>query len=222
MENPASLSNYKLIDSKYFIKNKKLGKGNFAETYLATLKEDENKILACKMIQKSTIIEKLKNSSNPEARKEYIIQSLKNEVQLWKKLDHPNIVKFIDFSETPNNIYFFLEYCDSGDLEKYLKQHGKIPEKKALPMLRQIVEGCYFLYENNIFHRDLKPENILIHKSIAKIADFGFSKVIEEEKKDKAAPQTAVGTPFYMAPQILNNQEYSIKCDVWSLGVMFY
>eukprot|EP00825_Cyclidium_porcatum_P047087 TRINITY_DN7567_c0_g1_i1.p1 TRINITY_DN7567_c0_g1~~TRINITY_DN7567_c0_g1_i1.p1 ORF type:complete len:148 (-),score=26.32 TRINITY_DN7567_c0_g1_i1:180-623(-) len=72
------------------------------------------------------------------------------------------------------------------------------------------------------FHRDLKPENILIHKSIAKIADFGFSKVIEEEKKDVAVHQTAVGTPFYMAPQILNNQEYSIKCDVWSLGVMFY
>ena len=61
-----------------------MGKGNFANTYLATLKEDQTQMLACKMIQKQDIIEKLKNSSNPEARKEYIINSLKNEVQLWK------------------------------------------------------------------------------------------------------------------------------------------
>lgn len=56
------------------------------------------------------------------------------------------------------------------------------------------------MYDKGVFHRDLKPENILIHKNIPKIADFGFSKVIEEDKKDILAQGTAVGTPFYMAP----------------------
>lgn len=69
-----------MVDKKYFIKNKRLGKGNFAETYLATLTEDQTKIYACKMIAKPSIIEKLKSAPNPEQRKEYIINSLKNEV----------------------------------------------------------------------------------------------------------------------------------------------
>lgn len=80
-----------------------------------------------------------------------------------------------------------------------------------------------------MFHRDLKPENILIHNGTAKLADFGFAKVIEEDKKDIAAHGTSVGTPYYMAPQILAGEEYlnsnvsyCIKCDVWSLGVILY
>ena len=66
--------------------------------------------------------------------------------------------------------------------------------------IKQIVNGCSYLYDKSIFHRDLKPENILIHQNMAKIADFGFSKVIEENKKDQAAHNTSVGTPYYMSP----------------------
>jgi hypothetical protein len=72
-EDLSKTPNFKLVDQKYFIKNVRLGRGNFAETYLATLKSDEKVIYACKMIQKQNIIEKLKNSKNPEQRKDYII-----------------------------------------------------------------------------------------------------------------------------------------------------
>ena len=130
------IPNYKKIDRKYYLKEIKLGKGNFAETYLATLTEDETQKFACKLIAKKSIIDKLKNSHNQEKKKEYIINSLKNEVQLWKQLDHPNIVKFIDFSETAQNIYFFLEYCDSGDLEKEVKNRGKFTEEEAMPYFK--------------------------------------------------------------------------------------
>lgn len=78
------------------------------------------------------------------------------------------------------------------------------------------------LYKRSIIHRDLKPENILIHNGKAKIADFGFAKVIDFNKRDEAAVNTSVGTPYYMAPQIISGQEYSIKCDVWSLGIMLF
>jgi hypothetical protein len=74
------LADFKLVDQKYIIKNYPLGRGNFATTYLAVMKADQTQLLACKMIQKSDILEKLKNSKNAEQRKEYIINSLKNEV----------------------------------------------------------------------------------------------------------------------------------------------
>ncbi|EAS05912.1 plant dual-specificity MAP kinase kinase family domain protein (macronuclear) [Tetrahymena thermophila SB210] len=217
-----SVQNFKLIDKKYYMKNHVLGKGNFAETYLATRVEDENQILACKMIAKQQIMEKLRRAPDPEGRKKYIIDALKNEVQLWKELDHPNIVKFIDFSETPNNIYFFLEYCNGGDLDKLIKRQGRLSEVETIHYFKEIVDGCDFLYKKAIIHRDLKPENILIHNGAAKIADFGFAKVIDYDNREKAATQTYVGTPYYMAPQIINGEEYSIKCDIWSLGVMLY
>ena len=73
-----------------------------------------------------------------------------------------------------------------------------------------------------IFHRDLKPENILICKGVYKISDFGFAKAVEETTKDHPVKGTGAGTPIYMSPQILTGQPYSLKCDVWSLGVIFY
>jgi serine/threonine protein kinase len=104
-----------------------------------------------------------------------------------------------------------------------ISKQGRIPEKQALRIFRDIVAACSFLYDRNIFHRDLKPENILLSNGIAKISDFGFAKAIEEaEKKDNPTVQTSIGTPFYMSPEILNNEPYSIKCDVWSLGVTIY
>ncbi|EGR30075.1 protein kinase domain protein [Ichthyophthirius multifiliis] len=218
----SKISNYKLVDQKYYIKNHVLGRGNFAETYLATLKENENQILACKLISKDSLMEKLRKSKEPESRKKYIIDSLKNEVQVWKKLNHPNIVQFIDFSETYNNIYFFLEYCNGKDLQKCLKEKTRLSEEESLIISQQIANGCQYLYQKAIFHRDLKPENILIHNGIAKIADFGFSKAINYDMRDTANSGTSVGTPYYMSPQIILGQDYSIKCDVWSLGVMYY
>ena len=71
-------------------------------------------------------------------------------------------------------------------------------------------------------HRDLKPENILFHYGKIKIADFGFAKIIDSVIKDFKMKQTLLGTPYYCAPQILQNEPYSYKCDIWSLGCIFY
>lgn len=71
-------------------------------------------------------------------------------------------------------------------------------------------------------HRDLKPANILIKDELYKIADFGFAKMSEGQAAEERVHQTAVGSPLYMCPQILNGMQYSNKCDVWSLGVIIY
>jgi serine/threonine protein kinase len=77
------------------------------------------------------------------------------------------------------------------------------------------------LYNNSIIHRDIKPANILIHEGVAKLTDFGFARVIDSGMEDQGA-FSKVGTPLYMSPQILNDQKFSSKCDIWSLGMMLY
>ena len=78
----------------------------------------------------------LKKSKNPAYAKEWIVNCIKNEVILWKSLDHPNIVKFYAFSETSNNIYLFLKYCNEKDIEKILKNKTKIKQKEAFNIFR--------------------------------------------------------------------------------------
>jgi len=109
-------------------------------------------------------------------------------------------VKFYDFSETSNNIYLFLEFCGDGDIEKLLKKRNKLPEKEAKVLFDQIVDGIAHLYGKKIYHRDIKPENVLMSNGTAKIADFGFAKLITDEDIETKALGTAVGTPYYMAP----------------------
>lgn len=103
----------KVVDGRYSVKDKKLGEGSFAKTYLA-LDTKSGRVIACKMIEKKNLIEKINMSKNKSLTKEYFINALKNEVKTWKAINHTNIVDFIDFSETQNNIYFFLEFCSGG------------------------------------------------------------------------------------------------------------
>lgn len=205
--------------------SRQLGVGSFGITYFSCLESDDKLVFACKVIAKQRIQEKFAQSKNMQERKDKFMQSLVREVQVWMKLDHPNIVKFFDFSETQNNYYFFMEYCKNGDLDTLIKKKfGCLKEADAIVVFQQLISGCKYLYDRGVYHRDLKLANVLINsEGIAKIADFGFCKMIEEHQvKDIPKQQSSVGTPLYMAPQILANMKYSIACDVWSLGVMFY
>ena len=114
-----------------------------------------------------------------------------------------------------------MEYCKDGDLKKYLKKKERegLPEAEVVMIMKQIIKGYQQLAKNNTIHRDLKPANILISNNLFKICDFGFSKVI---KDPTVANKTCVGSPIYMAPQILDKKDYSAKCDIWSLGIIMY
>lgn len=108
-----------MVDGRYSIKEKMLGQGSFAKTYLA-LDTKNNHVLACKMIEKKHLIEKINLSKNKSLTKEYFINALKNQVKTWKSIHHENIVEFADFSETQNNIYFFLQFCPGGQNNYYI------------------------------------------------------------------------------------------------------
>jgi calcium-dependent protein kinase len=96
----------------------------------------------------------------------------------------------------------------------------KFKEEEVFEIMRQILSGFSELIREKIVHRDLKPANILINEGIYKIGDFGFAKYVDNFGSQML--KSCVGSPIYMAPQILERSQYTTKCDIWSLGVIFY
>ena len=93
-------------------------------------------------------------------------------------------------------------------------------ELETVDILRQVCNGFKECQDKNVIHRDVKPANFLMHKGVVKIADFGFARVVDSV--DEQVALTFLGSPLYMAPQILAKEKFSSKCDVWSLGVTIY
>lgn len=106
-----------------------------------------------------------------------------------------------------------------GDLETLIKKYGNIPEVEAAKILKHITNGFKEQIRKGIIHRDLKPANIFLKNGIPKIADFGFSKMMNAPKEKV---YYNVGTPLYMSPQTIIHNKYSEKSDMWSIGVLYY
>ena len=151
---------------------------------------------------------------------------VKNEINILRNLDHPNIVKIIEFYSTEDAYYVITDYCPSGELFNQI--NNSYNEFQLAVLFYQIFSGLYYLHTNNIIHRDLKLENILLseiekdYKSNLKyfwikIIDFGTSKIFSKHRKEKSI----VGSSYYIAPEVLN-QCYNEKCDTWSVGVILY
>ena len=153
-------------------------------------------------------------------RDAYLKSQLFTEIEILKKLNHVNIVKLNDVLQTTNSFYMITEFCKEGDLRNYLSKKRSLTESEALKIFGQIVEGFKELCKNGIIHRDLKPANILLSNGVYKIADFGFARFVDNF--NGAMLNSCVGSPLYMAPQILGRKHYSTKCDVWSLGCILY
>ena len=195
----------------FYISDQFLGRGEYSEVYLGCFK-DYSKKVAVKIMKQELI------ASDP-----YVLETLDRQYDMLKPIDHENVVKFYEMVKTPKNWYFFFEFCGLGTLESYLKKKkGKITEAKALLILMDICEGYKALYNLNIIHRDLKPANVLMSETGVKISDFSFAKVLSHDEKNIQLIQSFVGTPVYSPLEILEGKAYSSKCDVWSVGVMFY
>ena len=184
-----------------------IGRGTFGTVYYGKHTASGNEI-AIKVIPKESL--------KPELQ-----IRLEQEIQCQRSVSSDNIVKLLDVQKTENNFYLILEYCKGGDLSTYIKKNGKVSEQVAQIWLRQIAEAFRVLSEKNIIHRDLKLQNILMTETstsaVLKLADFGLSRFLEDD-----LAKTWVGTPLYMAPEIVNCQKYDSKADIWSLGLVFY
>ena len=148
-----------------------------------------------------------------------------DEIEILKKLAHPDIVKIIEFYNTRDAYYIINDYCEDGELYNQITK--RFNETQIAVMFKQIFSGLSYLHSNNIIHRDLKLENILISDIEKidglelfdiKIIDFGTAKLYDKaHKKQKAI----VGSSYYIAPEVLK-RNYDEKCDMWSCGVILY
>ena len=186
---------------------KSLGKGTFGEVFLV-----KNKIINIKRAMK-----KIKKDPELDLTDEEIF----NEINILKKIEHPNIIKIFEFYITSDAYYLILEYCEGGDLNYFSKLH-KLTEKQIAYIMYQILSAINYCHKMKILHRDLKLDNILLKNSEnnfcdIKICDFGTAQIF---KKNEIQTEI-IGTLGYMAPEVIN-EKYNEKCDLWSCGIMMY
>ena len=151
--------------------------------------------------------------------------TITNEIGIMKSIPHhENLVNFLKFQvSSENNFYFFMEYCNGGNLEKYMIRNKYLFEEEQLQdFLRQFCSGYKVLLDAHVIHRDIKPENIMLHNGTFKIADFGFAKFIPQEDMSTNTNISSKGTPLYMSPELFFDRVGSSKVDVFSLGIVLY
>ena len=199
---------YKSLLEKYNVKGK-LGKGKFGLVKYAIQKET-NMPVAVKIMAK-------KDMDNSD------LELAKDEIDILKISQHPNIVKIYDVFDTIDYIYIVMEYCGGGDLFSYIeKTHYKLPEPRVCEIIHKLSMAIYYIHSYGIVHRDLKPENILMtddsDKADIRLVDFGLSKIVGPGQKCKEP----YGTLSFVAPEVLRGKEYDKSVDLWSLGITTY
>ena len=188
----------------YIYNDDYIGKGTFSKVYIGYEKTAPETKYAIKKIYRKNNIK--------------YVKYLNLEIEIMNKLNHRNIIKLYNTIYTEKHVFLILELCDT-DLYSYIHKNI-ITEKDTQYIVKQIIEAIKYIMDNNIVHRDLKPHNILINEKTKeiKLCDFGFAR----EFKDTLLTDTICGSPLYMAPELLQNQKYNIKSDIWSLGIIMY
>src|SRR5205807_1761430 len=140
-----------------------------------------------------------------------------------KQLNHPNIVKALEFGDTGSTPYLVMEFVDGDSLGKKLERDGKMAERDAIILIAQVAQGLHRAHKERLIHRDVKPDNILVTRDgTAKIADLGLVKEVENDL-NLTKTGRGLGTPHYMAPeQFRNAKTVDIRGDVYSLGATLY
>lgn len=220
-------SESRVITDFYEMSTNELGKGTYGRVVMAKIKDSSSR-RAIKIIPK----EKVTN-----------LDRFKTEIEIMKKLDHPNILRLYESFEDEHNVYLVLEICEGGELFDRIIQNQYFEEPEGREIFRQIIKAIFYCHTKSVCHRDLKPENFLFlnsyDESCLKLIDFGLSKTFfhhaappkapsmprTRTRQRRAAPKsnmrTRAGTPFYIAPEVLT-ANYDEKCDVWSAGVILY
>lgn len=184
---------------------KDIGSGNFGVAKLVRDK-DTSELFAVKFIERGQKID----------------EHVQREIMNHRSLNHPNIVRFKEVLLTPTHLGIVMEYAAGGELFQRISNAGRFNEGEARFFFQQLISGVSYCHSMQICHRDLKLENTLLDGSMAprvKICDFGYSK----SSVFHSQPKSTVGTPAYIAPEVLSQQNYDGKlADVWSCGVTLY
>lgn len=189
--------------------SKVLGKGNYGKVMLATLKNDEKQVsYAVKIVKKAGLID--------DESYEHILA----ENRVLQTLDHPFLVKLFFSFQTEDRLYFAMEYISGGELFFHIGREKRFSETRVRFYAGEIVLAVQYLHSKGIVYRDLKLENLLLDSAgHIKITDFGL---VKEGIGTEDTTNTFCGTPEYLAPEILEEENYGRSVDWWALGVVMY
>jgi hypothetical protein len=189
-----------------------LGRGGFGAVYKARRKKDGVPVAIKVMLSRIQATEDA-------------VRQFHREMAVVEKLDHSNIVRFLESGSHQGAFYFVMELCDGGSMaDAATKNGGLLPLAQIKPWILQSLAGLAFAHAKGFVHRDIKPANILIHRNIARISDFGMSKNFQKAGlSGMSMTGQYAGTPHFMPPEQITNFKY-VKpvSDVWSMGATIY
>ena len=197
-----NIGNYKIV--------RLIGEGGMAAVY-----EAEHNMFG------TTVAVKVLNpilSANAQIKERF-----RNEAKLMAGLDHPNIIKVIDFDDQPNQLSIIMEYLSGEDLNQKIKRTGALNAKDTIDIFSQTLDAFQYAHDKGIVHRDIKPSNIFVlPNGRVKILDFGIAKLFGQGN-DMTQTGTQMGTPIYMSPeQVKADKSIDHRSDIYSLGVTMY
>eukprot|EP01103_Thecamoeba_quadrilineata_P010575 TRINITY_DN2320_c0_g1_i1.p1 TRINITY_DN2320_c0_g1~~TRINITY_DN2320_c0_g1_i1.p1 ORF type:complete len:613 (+),score=110.23 TRINITY_DN2320_c0_g1_i1:45-1883(+) len=181
-----------------------IGKGGTATVFKASL---SNQIVALKVLSLLSVKDRQKMK-----------RVLAAEVDMMKELSHPNVIRYYGwfFMKKEQEINIMLEFVEGGSLTNLIQKWSRLSETVSAHVLHQVLRGLCYLHQHSIIHRDLKPDNMLVdpNTGLVKLIDFGTAtKVLIQSCR-----RSVVGTPWYTAPEVIKEEEYSYPADIWSLG----
>ena len=199
------LGAYKLV--------RRVGQGGMADVYQAVRVDGEfHKQVAIKLVQCGRDSEE-------------VLKRFRNERQTLASLDHPNIVKLLDGSTTPEGApYLIMDYVEGSPIDEYCGNH-KLPIEDRLRLLGKVCEAVEYAHQRRVIHRDLKPTNILVTaEGVPKLLDFGIAKVLEARAGTLTVTHTGTRcmTPAYASPEQVRGRAVTPATDIYSLGVVLY
>lgn len=195
-----------------YIIGDKIGEGGMGTVHFATHTFLTERKLVVKILNSGL-------TTNP-----HIQERFKNEAVILAQLQHPNIVRLVDFFMENNESFMIMDYAEGMPLDEIIKKNGKIPEAQAKDLLRQIADGIAHAHSKGIAHRDIKPANFIVSTdNQVKILDFGIAKILAEESRNLTKTGMRMGSLYFMSPeQVRGDKDISHRTDIYSLGLMYY